>query len=80
MLRLDGEDSSAAPPPESRSLLPTISSDDDGRTDDVLELVEQLDMATSTLHEESREADRLCLSVATAKREIAMIELAATKA
>jgi hypothetical protein len=37
-------------PPESRSLLLAISSDDGGW---ILELVEQLDVATSTLHEES---------------------------
>jgi hypothetical protein len=48
--------------------------------DDVLTLVEQLDVATFTLYEESREADRLCLSVATTKRETAMVELAAAKA
>ena len=56
-----------APPPEGRSPLLAISDDDNGEADDVLMLVEQLDVATSTLHEESREADRLCLSVATAK-------------
>ena len=48
--------------------------------DDVLTLVEQLDVATSALHEESREADRLRLSVATAKRETAVTELAAAEA
>jgi hypothetical protein len=37
-------------------------------------------MATSTLHEESQEADRLCLSVATTKREMATTELAAAEA
>jgi hypothetical protein len=43
-------------------------------------LVEQLDVATSTLYEESREADRLCLSVTATKRETTMVELAAAKA
>ena len=43
-------------------------------------LVEQLDVATSDLHEESREADRMRLFVATAKWETAMAELATTKA
>jgi hypothetical protein len=43
-------------------------------------LVEQLDVATSVLHEESREANRLRLSVVAAKRETTMVELAATKA
>jgi hypothetical protein len=43
-------------------------------------VVEQLDMATSTLYEESREVDRLCLSVATAKRETTAAELAAAEA
>ena len=57
-----------------------ISFDDDGRADDVLELVEQLDVATSALHEESREADWLLLSVATMKRETAVAELATTEA
>jgi hypothetical protein len=37
-----------------------------GGGDDVLMLVEQLDVATSTLREESREADRLHLSIAAA--------------
>ena len=44
--------------------------------DDVLTLVEQLDVATSILREESQEADQLRLSIATAKREPAMAELA----
>ena len=66
--------------PKSQSLLPTISDDDDGGADDVLMLVEQLDVATSALHEESREADRLRLSVAAAKRETAVTELAAAEA
>ena len=48
--------------------------------DDVLMLVEQLDVATSALHEECREADWLCLSVAAAKRETATAELATTEA
>ena len=48
--------------------------------DDVLELVEQLDMATSALHKESREADWLRLSVATVKWETAAAELAAAEA
>jgi hypothetical protein len=39
-------------------------------------LVEQLDVATFALHEESREADRLHLSAATAKREMAAMDLA----
>jgi hypothetical protein len=47
---------------------------------DVLKLVEQLDVATSTLREESREADRLCLSIATVKWEMAAAELAAAEA
>ena len=37
-------------------------------------------MATSTLREESREADRLCLSVVAAKRETAAAKLAAVEA
>ena len=48
--------------------------------DDVLTLVEQLDVATSTLHEESREADWLCLSIATVKWETATVELATAEA
>ena len=48
--------------------------------DDVLTLVEQLDVATFALREESREADRLRLSVAATKRETAAAELAATEA
>jgi hypothetical protein len=48
--------------------------------DDVLTLVERLDVATSALREESREADRLCLSVAAMKWEMAMAKLAATEA
>ena len=48
--------------------------------DDVLELVEQLDVDTSTLHEESREVDRLCLSIATVTREMAAVELATAEA
>jgi hypothetical protein len=43
-------------------------------------LVEQLDVATSALREESREADRPYLSVATTKWETAATELAATEA
>ena len=43
-------------------------------------LVEQLDVATSALHEESQEADRPCLPVATAKWEIAVAELATAEA
>jgi hypothetical protein len=43
-------------------------------------LVEQLDVATSALHEESREADWLCLSVAAMKWEMATTKLAATEA
>jgi hypothetical protein len=43
-------------------------------------LVEQLDVATSAIREESREEDWLRLSVATAKCEIATVELAATEA
>jgi hypothetical protein len=43
-------------------------------------LVEQLDVATYTLCEESQEEDLLRLSVAAAKREIAAAELAATEA
>ena len=68
------------PPLESRSPLPAISDADNGEADDVLMLVEQLDVATSTLHEESREADRLRLSVAPMKLETAAAELAATEA
>ena len=37
-------------------------------------------MATSTLHEESQEADRLCLSVAAAKQEMDEVELATAEA
>jgi hypothetical protein len=48
--------------------------------DDVLKLVEQLDMATSTLREESQEVDWLCLYVAVVKRETTMTEVAATEA
>ena len=43
-------------------------------------MVEQLDVATTALREESREADRLCLSVAAVKRETAVAELAAVEA
>ena len=56
-----------APPPEGRSPLLAISDDDNGEADDVLMLVEQLDVATSALREESREADQLRLSVAAMK-------------
>ena len=49
MLRWDEDGSSATPPPESRSPLPSISDDDDGEADDVLMLVEQLDVATSAI-------------------------------
>ena len=72
----------AVPPPESQSPLPAISNDgDEGEgVDDVLTLVEQIDMATSALHEESQEADRLCLSVAIAKWETATAELVAAEA
>jgi hypothetical protein len=48
--------------------------------DDVLTLVEQLDMATSALHEESREVDRLRLFVAAMKRETVVAEIAAAEA
>ena len=48
--------------------------------DDVLTLVEHLDMATSTLCEESQEAYRLRLFIATAKRETTVTELAAAEA
>jgi hypothetical protein len=51
-----------------------------GWVDDVLELMEQLDVATFAHREESQEADRLCLSVATAKWETAVMELAAAEA
>ena len=37
-------------------------------------------MATSTLHEESQEVDRLRLSVAAAKQETATVELATAEA
>jgi hypothetical protein len=58
-----------------------ISSDDDGEgADDVLMLVEQLGVATSALHEEGQEMDWLCLSVAAAKQETAVAELAAVEA
>ena len=43
-------------------------------------MVEQLDVATTALREESREADRLCLSVAAVRRETAAAELAAAEA
>ena len=43
-------------------------------------MVEQLDVATFALRKESREADRLCLSVAAAKRETVVAELAAAEA
>ena len=69
------------PPLESQSSLTAISSDDDGEgTDDVLTLVEQLDVATSALHEESQEANRLRLSIAVAKQETAAAELATAEA
>ena len=80
ILRQDGEGRSVAPPLESRSPLPAISSNDDGGADDVLELVEQLDVATSALHEESREVDWLRLSVAAVKQEMAAVELATIEA
>jgi hypothetical protein len=48
--------------------------------DDDLTLVEQLDVATSTLREESREVDWLRLSVATAKWETAEAKLATAEA
>ena len=48
--------------------------------DDVLTLVEQLDVATSALHEESREVDWLRLSVAAVKQEMAAVELATIEA
>jgi hypothetical protein len=51
-----------------------------GGVDDVLTLVEQLDVATFALREESREADRLRLSVAAVKRETAAMELVAAEA
>jgi hypothetical protein len=38
-----------------------------GGADDVFMLVEQLDVATSALREESWEADRLHISIATVK-------------
>jgi hypothetical protein len=47
---------------------------------DVLTLVEQLDVATSALREESREADWLCLSIAVVKQEMSMAELAIAEA
>ena len=47
---------------------------------DVLALVEQLNVATSALREESQEADRLRLSVATMKREMSTAELANAEA
>ena len=54
MLRQDEEGSLVAPPLESQSPLLAISDDDeDRRVNDVLMLVEQLDMATSALREES---------------------------
>ena len=62
-LRQNEEGSLAAPPPEGRSPLLAISFDGDRGTDDVLELVEPLDVATSALREESRETDQLCLSI-----------------
>jgi hypothetical protein len=42
--------------------------------------VEQLDVATSALREESWEADRLRLSIATTKRETVAVELATAEA
>ena len=59
MLRWDREGSSVVPPSERRSSLPVISDDDNREADDVLMLVEQLNMVTSTLCEESQEADLL---------------------
>jgi hypothetical protein len=43
-------------------------------------LVEQLDVATSTVREESQEVDRLPLSIAAVKRETATAELATVEA
>ena len=43
-------------------------------------LAKQLDMAKSTLYEESREVDRLHLSIATVKWETAAVELATAEA
>ena len=43
-------------------------------------LVEQLDVATSTLREESREVDRLCLFVTVVKRETTVVEHAIAEA
>jgi hypothetical protein len=48
--------------------------------DDVLELVEQLDVATFALREESRETDWLHLSVAAMTRETTTVEFDATEA
>jgi hypothetical protein len=48
--------------------------------DDVLELVEQLDVATSALRKERYEVDRLHLSIAAMKQEMATAELATTEA
>ena len=80
MLQWDGEGSSAAPPSKSQSPLLAISDDDDGEVDDVLTLEEQLDIATSSLREESQEADQLCLFIAAMKWEMVAAELAATEA
>jgi hypothetical protein len=57
-----------APPLESRSPLPAIFSDTDRGADDVLTLVEQLDMATSTF---ARRAKRWsgCASLLQARSE-----------
>ena len=43
-------------------------------------LVEQLDMATSALHEERQEEDQLHLSIAAVKLEMATSKLAANEA
>jgi hypothetical protein len=48
--------------------------------DDVHMLVEQLDVASSALCEESRETDQPCLSVAAAKRQTSTAELAIAEA
>jgi hypothetical protein len=43
-------------------------------------LVEQLDVASSALHEESRETDWLRLSIVAVKRQTATVELAIAEA
>jgi hypothetical protein len=51
-----------------------------GGGDNVLTLVEQLDVATFILHEESQEVDWLRLSIATANQKTVTAKLATAEA